>query len=142
MSNRLKNVEPEPNVLEIAEESAVHNRIRSPGKLVRETEVYTFVGRSAEIAVLIACARGCDGKAAGQDAFQVQLDAFVTGKIILEKKRNIITLAVWHRDIFAPRMLCSAFIREKLIQESVPGTNSPKNLTSSPIAWPSAQFSP
>lgn len=83
---QVENVEPEPNVLEIAEESAVHNRIRSPDKLVRETEVYTFVGRSAEIAVLIACARGCDGKAAGQDAFQVQLDAFVTGKIILEKK--------------------------------------------------------
>ena len=68
---QVENIQPEPNVLEIAEESAVHNRIRSPGKLVRETEVYTFVGRSAEIAVLIACARGCDGKAAGQDAFQV-----------------------------------------------------------------------
>ena len=40
------------------------------------------------------------------------------------------------------RIVCSAFISEKLIHESVPGTNSPKNLTSIPIAWPLAQFSP
>ena len=98
---QVENVESEPNVFEVAEKSAIHNRIRSPGKLVRKTEVHTFVGRSAEITVLVACAWGCDGKAAGQDAFQIQFDAFVTGKIILEKKRYIVALAVGHRDILA-----------------------------------------
>ena len=98
---QVEDVESEPNVLEIAEESAVHDRIRPSGKLVGETEVYTFVSRSTEITFLIASTRGGDGKPAGQYAFQVQLDAFVAGKIILEKERNVITLAVRHRYILA-----------------------------------------
>ena len=99
---QVENIQSEPNVLEIAEESAIHDCIRSPGKLVGETEVHAFVGRSTEIAVLVACTWGCDGKAAGQYAFQIQFDTFVSGEILLKKERDIITLAVRHRYIFAP----------------------------------------
>lgn len=98
---QVEQVESEPNVLEIAEESAVHNGIRPSCKLVGKTEVHAFVGRCAEITFFIACTRSRHGKSAGQDAFQVQLDTFVTGEIILEKERNVIPLAVWHRYIFA-----------------------------------------
>ena len=39
---QVENIQPEPNVLEIAEESAIHDCIRSPGKLVGETEVHAL----------------------------------------------------------------------------------------------------
>ena len=98
---QVEHIESQPDVFQVAEEAPVHDRIRSSGKLVRETEVYTLVGRRAEITVFIACTRGCDGKAAGQYAFQIQLDTLVAGEIILEKDRYVISLAVRHRNIFA-----------------------------------------
>ena len=98
---QVENIQSEPNVLEIAEESAIHDCIRSPGKLVGETEVHAFVGRSTEIAVLVACTWAVT-EAAGQYAFQIQFGHVCIRGNNPEKERDIITLAVRHRYIFAP----------------------------------------
>ena len=61
---QVEHVESEPDVLQVAEEAPVHDRIRPSGQLVRETQVYALVGWCAEIAVFIARTGGRDGKAA------------------------------------------------------------------------------
>jgi len=83
-AEEVEGVNPDPNIFEIAEESAIHDSVLAAGKLVREADIHTAIGWGAQYERLPTLIGDSNRQPASKQTAQVKHRPLVARKIILK----------------------------------------------------------